>query len=318
MAGPAEPPQLPFADLVQPFLLEVPGLRGRLVRMGPLVDRVISRHDYPEPVAALLGELLALAGALSSLLKFEGVFTVQTKSDGPVGLMVTDLTEAGALRGYAEVDRARLDALLAAAGDEVPGAAALLGQGHIAFTVDRGPQGDRYQGIVELKGGSLADFLQHYFRQSEQLKTALKLAAGRADGGWRAGGLLLQQIPEEAPAAAVPGSDEEDHWRRAVVLMASCTERELLDPALPANDLLYRLFHDERVRVFEPRPLVSGCRCSQARIEQVLRSLPRDEVETMIVAGEVVMTCQFCNADFRFDVAALERVYGAASGRQAS
>jgi molecular chaperone Hsp33 len=293
----AEPPQPPFADLVQPFLLEVPGLRGRLVRMGPLVDTVISRHDYPEPVAALLGELLALAGALSSLLKFEGVFTVQTKSDGPVGLMVADLTKAGELRGYAEVDRARLDALLAVAGDEVPGAAALLGEGHIAFTVDRGPQGDRYQGIVELVGGNLADYLQHYFRQSEQLKTALKLAAGRVDGSWRSGGLLLQQIP---------------------VLMASRTEQELLDPALPANDLLYRLFHDERVRVFEPRPLVSGCRCSQARIEQVLRTLPRDEVETMTVAGEVVMTCQFCNSDYRFDAAALDRVYGAPAGRQAS
>ncbi|MDH3476347.1 MAG: Hsp33 family molecular chaperone HslO [Rhodospirillales bacterium] len=299
--GAAPPP----ADQIQPFLLEVPALRGRLVRMGPLVDSILNRHDYPQPVAALLGELLALAGVLSSLLKFDGIFTLQTKGDGPVGMLVADMTTAGELRGYAEYDQARL----AAAGGATASARALMGEGHMAFTVDQGVNTERYQGIVELKGETLAEILAHYFRQSEQLKTAVELAARRVEGGWRAGGLLLQQLPEEEAVALPLATDEEDSWRRAVVLMASCTARELLDPALSAHDLLYRLFHDERVRVFEPRALSPGCRCSRGRIERILRSLPRDEVADMKVGGEVVMTCQFCNIDFRFDERALERIY---------
>lgn len=299
------------SDLIQPFVLEVPALRGRLVRLGPLVETVLSRHDYPPSVAVLLGEMLALAGVLSSTLKFDGVFTLQTKGDGPVGLAVVDMTTEGEMRAYAEFDAARLAGPAAAPDGHGAGARALLGEGYIAFTVDQGPHTERYQGIVELRGGTLADCLQHYFRQSEQLKTAVKLAAGRIGGSWRAGGLLLQQLPEteaEADAAAL-ANDEEDNWRRAVVLMASCTEHELLDPALPDHDLLFRLFHNERVRVYRERPLTTGCRCSQERLQRILRSLPRDEVTEMMVGGEVIITCQFCNAEYRFDEAALERIY---------
>jgi molecular chaperone Hsp33 len=297
------------SDLIQPFVLEVPSLRGRLVRLGPLVDTVLSRHDYPPSVAVLLGEMLALAAVLSSMLKFEGVFTLQTKGDGPVGLAVVDMTTGGELRAYAEFDAARLAGPAAAPDGHGSAARALLGEGYIAFTVDQGPHTERYQGIVELRGGTLADCLQHYFRQSEQLKTAVKLAAGRVDGTWRAGGLLLQQLPEAEADGTALANDEEDNWRRAVVLMASCTEHELLDPALPDHDLLFRLFHDERVRVYRPRPLTTGCRCSQERLERILRSLPRDEVAEMKVGGEVIMTCQFCSAEYRFDEAALERIY---------
>ncbi len=300
---------LPPADLIQPFVLEVPALRGRLVRMGPLVEEVLARHAYPGPVAALLGEMLALAGVLSSTLKFDGIFTLQTKSDGPVALIVVDMTATGELRGYAEFDGDKVAALEQAAGRGRPSARSLMGEGYIAFTVDQGPHTERYQGIVELSGEHLADCLQHYFRQSEQLKTAVKLAAGRVDGAWRAGGLVLQQLPEAEADATTLATHEEDHWRRAVVLMASCTDRELLDPWLPDNDLLYRLFHDERVRVYRPRPLATGCRCSRERIERILRSLPREEVAEMKVGGEVVMTCQFCKVDFRFDEAALDQIY---------
>lgn len=304
-------PAMP-ADLIQPFDLEVPGLRGRLVRMGPLVQTVLSHHAYPEAVAGLLGEALALVGVLSSMLKFDGIFTLQTKGDGPVSMLVADMTAAGELRGYADFDQARL-AALAASGAETPAARALLGNGYIAFTVDQGAHTERYQGIVELTGDSLDDCVQHYFRQSEQLKTAVKLSAARVDGAWRAGGLLLQQLPEEESLAAArapePATDQEDHWRRAVVLMASCSDQELLDLGLPANDLLYRLFHQEQVRVYQPRPLVKGCRCSRERLARILGSLPRDEVADMKVEGEVVMTCQFCNIDFRFDDAALEKIY---------
>lgn len=296
-------------DCIQPFELEVPALRGRLVRLGPLLETILARHNYPPPVAGLLGEMVALAAVLSSMLKFEGIFTLQTKGDGPVGLAVVDMTTDGQLRGYADFDAARLASIATPSNGAAAAARDLLGEGYIAFTVDQGQHSERYQGIVDLRGETLAECLQHYFRQSEQLKTAVKLSAGLLDGAWRAGGLLLQQMPDEAAGDAALANDEEDNWRRAVVLMASCTERELLDPALPDHDLLYRLFHDERVRVYNPRPLTSGCRCSRARIERILRSLPREEVAEMKVEGEIIMTCQFCSTEYRFDEAALERVY---------
>jgi molecular chaperone Hsp33 len=307
-------------DFVRPFLLEVPGLLGRLVRLGPLVDTVLTRHDYPEPVARLLGELLALAGTLSSLLKYQGTFTLQTKGDGPVRLMVADVTSQGELRGYAEADAAALEtAKSAGAGADPATVRRWLGSGYMAFTVDLAPDGERYQGIVELTGDSLADCVNHYFRQSEQLKTAFKLAAGRTDGTWRAGALFLQQMPasggtwtpglRDEPDDVVLGSGEEDDWRRALAFMASCSDEELLSETLPADDLLYRLFHQERVRVYRVRPLSLGCRCSRERLETILRSLPHDEVREMTVDGEVVMTCQFCNVDFRFNDAALDDIY---------
>jgi molecular chaperone Hsp33 len=318
---PPSPDAAPAAgDFVRPFLLEVPGLLGRLVRLGPLVDTVLTRHDYPEPVARLLGEFLALAGTLSSLLKYEGTFTLQTKGDGPVRLMVADVTSEGELRGYAEVDPAKVEAVVAAQSDTASAdVARWLGRGYMAFTVDLAPDGERYQGIVELTGDTLADCVNHYFRQSEQLKTAFKLAADRRDGSWRAGALFLQQIPEtggtwtpgrpDEPEDIVLGSAEEDDWRRALAFMASCRDEELLSDTLPADDLLYRLFHEERVRVYRVRPLTLGCRCSRERLETILRSLPHDEVREMTVDGEVVMTCQFCNVDFRFSDAALDDIY---------
>lgn len=297
------------ADLVQPFVLEVAGLRGRLVRLGPLADTILGRHDYPEIVAAYLAEMLALATLLSSMLKFDGVFTLQTKTDGPVGMMVVDLTSDGAVRGYADFDAERVAALSDSDAKSLP-VSAVLGTGYLAFTVDQGAETERYQGIVELLGETLGDCLQHYFRQSEQLKTALVLAAGQVEGQRRAGGLLLQQLPEDDPLAAmIQANDEEENWRRAVILMASCSEAELLDPVLSPHELLYRLFHEERVRVFEPRALDAGCRCSRERIERILSTLPRDEVLSMKVEGEVTMTCQFCNVTYRFDQAALDQIY---------
>ncbi|MEM7225179.1 MAG: Hsp33 family molecular chaperone HslO [Pseudomonadota bacterium] len=299
-------------DSVLPFVLERPGVRGRLVRMGPVIEKILTQHDHQEPVAQLLGEMLVMTCALSSLLKYDGVFTVQTKGDGPVGMCVSDMTTDGGLRGYIQADAEALAKLLAQAPDGWPGARELFGDGHIAFTVDQGPDTERYQGIVELAGERVAEFLQHYFRQSEQLKTGVVLAAGRHDGTWRGGALLLQEMPEEGPQNDEPlGNDQEDSWRRSQVLLSTLSDAELLDPAVTDEALLYRLFHEERVRVFKPRPLYLGCRCSRGRIEEILRSLPRDEVMAMKLDGEIVMTCQFCNIDFRFDEASLEAIYAA-------
>jgi molecular chaperone Hsp33 len=190
------------------------------------------------------------------------------------------------------------------------GVAELLGAGHLAYTVDQGPEMERYQGIVALSGATLADCLQHYFMQSEQIQTGLVVASGNAGGTWRAAGLILQRLPEEAGQAA-PDAPDDDAWRRAMVLQASCTEAELLDPGLPVDDLLFRLFHEEGVRVFRRRPLVARCRCARGRLEETLRSLPRAEIEDLRVDGEVVVTCEYCNRRYRFDDAALACIYAA-------
>ncbi|MFI4986980.1 MAG: Hsp33 family molecular chaperone HslO [Alphaproteobacteria bacterium] len=322
-------PQEYHDDLVQPFQIEVPAIRGRLVRLGPLVDDVLSRHAYPEEVAALLGQSLALTATLAGAFKYDGVFTLQTKGDGPVGMLVSDVTSAGEVRAYARYDEDRLAEAVREhqAGHGVQGVVPrLLGSGYLAFTVDQGSNTERYQGIVELEGAELVDCVHHYFRQSEQLDAAFKLAVGRVAGAggsasWRAAGLMLQRVPAAGgqspltPAAAEPGfalmaEDEqrevlEEGWRRALIMMGSATTAELLDPALGAHDLLYRLFHEDGVRVFRQRALRPGCRCSEERVAMVLRALSAAELEDMVVDDRVSVVCQFCMRAYVYDRAAL-------------
>lgn len=309
----AEPENDPIQDdLVQPFMLETSGIRGRLVKLGDSLNTILGRHSYPQPVATALGELLLLAAVLSSMLKFTGVFTLQVKGDGAVNIMVADITSQGELRGYAGFDAEKVAALATVPRDggncSVP---ELLGKGYLAFTVDQRSDSDRYQGIVELDGESLSDCLLHYFRQSEQIQTGLLVAVGQdGQGRWRGGGLGLQHLPDEAKASGQNEDLREEDWRRSMILQASCTEAELLDVDLPANDLLFRLFHEEGVRVFERREVAFGCRCSSSRLEAVLAQMPREEVETLKVDGVVVATCEFCSTDYRYDDDALNRLYG--------
>jgi molecular chaperone Hsp33 len=293
-------------DLVQPFLIESSGIRGRLLRLESVCDRILSRHAYPEPVARLLAEMLALCGGLASLIKYDGVFTLQASGDGPLRMLVVDVTSSGEMRGYAGFDEKAIAELVAETGDGVT-VPQLFGKGYLAFTVDhQGGHGDRYQGIVELTGDTLADCLQHYFMQSEQLQSGIVLAAGQRDAHWVSAALVLQRLPEEA----IHVIEDEEEWRRAMILQASVRENELLDDNLGLNDLLFRLFHEEGVRVFEPRRLVEGCRCSQTKLEEVLRSMPRAEISDLKVDGAVEVTCQFCNTVYRFNDDDLERIYG--------
>lgn len=299
MSGIAEKTSRPTDDLVLPFLIESSGIRGRLLRLGQVVDTILTRPGYPQPVAQLLGELLALGGGLASTLKYEGVFTLQIKGEGPIRTMVADMTSAGDLRGYAGFDAE------AAAAAEAEGAALEVepwfGSGHMAFTVDQGEQSERYQGLVELMGPRLADSLLYYFRQSQQINAGIMVAARRLAGGWRAGALLIERIPGEEQGEAAEISQED--WRRALILMASLTEEELLDPDLAPEVLLYRLFHEDGVRVFESRPLAVGCRCTRERLAGILASLSSEELDHLTVEGALTMTCEFCACDFRFDEA---------------
>ena len=288
-------------DLVQPFRIDPFALRGRLVRLGPAVDRILSQHDYPEPVAAVLGEAITLAVVLAGALKYDGIFTLQTKSDGPVRLIMADVSTEGAVRGYAQYDRERLDQVPAPNPGSSPSVPELIGKGYIAFTVDQGEHTERYQGIVELVGATLAECAQHYFRQSEQIQAGIKLAAARSgtDEAWRAGGLMLQRVPPEGGYTVI-ADDVEDGWRRAMVLMSSATPAELVDPGLSPHRLLYRLFHDEGVRVFATQPLEARCRCSTERIGRILRSFPAEDIEDMRKDKVITVTCEFCNTRYDF------------------
>lgn len=302
-------------DLVQPFQIEATRLRGRMVRLGAALDDILSRHAYPDTVARFLGETTALAVLLASMLKYEGIFTLQAKGDGPLRLLVADVTSTGDVRAYAQFDQ---QAVERAADDiAIAPAPALLGKGHIAFTVDQGQHTERYQGIVELSGKTLTDCVQHYFRQSEQIDTGLTVAVGR-DGGtgpWRAGGIMLQRMPEPQAGEAGPlPSDTEDGWRRAMVLMASAKAEELLAPELRANDLLFRLFHEDGVRVWTPHHLRFGCRCSRQKVADMLGKLPRDEIQGLKVDDKVEVTCQFCSSTYRFSDSDLDQIYGEAPG----
>ena len=291
-------------DIVQPFQIEAPGLRGRLVRLGAAVDTILKRHDYPAPVAALLAEALALSATLSAALKYDGIFTLQLKGDGPVGMLVTDVTSAGAIRGYAEVSG---EMPLAAAVAVAP-VRSLVGKGYLAFTVDQGGHTERYQGIVELIGDSLTECIDHYFRQSEQFSAAMQVTAGRNEAGrWRAGAMMLQRLPEQE--AIVARDQRDEAWRRSVILMGSVTAAELLDPTLAPADLLFRLFHEDGVRVYKQQPLAFGCRCSRERAARILASLPHQEVQHLIVDGKVAVTCQFCNETQDFDEGEIAGLY---------
>jgi molecular chaperone Hsp33 len=299
-------------DLVQPFQIESMAAQGRFVRLGKSVDNVLTAHDYPDSVAALLGEAQALAGLLAGAFKYDGVLTVQVKGDGPVTLLVADVTSDGAMRGYAQYDAARIRALEASGPDAVGAApvARLLGSGYLAFTVDRGAEHQRYQGIVELEGATLADCAHAYLHRSVQMDAAINLAVGRVPAGpggetWRAGGLMVQRMADGGRLQRQSGEArdplDDDAWRRAVVLMKSCSRDELLDQRLNPDDLLFRLFHEDGVRVFDSRPLQFSCRCTDRKVERVLMALREDELEDLMVDGKITVTCEFCNETRSFD-----------------
>ena len=284
---------------VLPFHLPGKPVRGRLVRLGGLADALVTRHDLHPLVSALLGEALALTAALAAALKFRGSFSLQVKGDGAVPMLLADCTDDGRLRGHARVDPERLAAVLAE--EAVPDSAALLGRGYLAFSVDQGPQTDRYQGIVALNGSDLAQMALHYFEASEQMACAVRLACARSDAGWRAGALVLERVAGAGGLDPLMSDAEQDeHWNTAVMLAATLSDDELLDDALAGEQLLYRLFHGEGVAADRPRALAYGCRCSRAKLSGILEGFGAEDLDGMVVDGAIVMTCEFCNVDFRF------------------
>jgi molecular chaperone Hsp33 len=294
---------------VQPFHLHRQPVRGRLVRLGPLADALLTRHDTHPAVTALAGEALALTAGLAAALKFRGSFSLQAKGDGPVAMLLADCTDAGALRGYARAQDDRLAPLLAEGA--APSAAALLGQGYLAFTCDQGPEMERYQGIVAIEGETLTGMTGTYFRTSEQLATHVHLACAQTAAGWRSGALILERVAGEGGIGAEMDREAEDEaWRTAVALAATLTDAELLDDALPGERLLHRLFSLEGLALDRPRALSYGCRCSRAKLAGVLAGFGEEDLDHMAEEGTITMTCEFCNLGFRFDRAELRGTEG--------
>lgn len=294
---------------VTPFHLRDRPVRGRLVRLGPLADALLTRHDNNPAVTALAGQALALTAGLAAALKFRGSFSLQAKGDGPVAMLLADCTDTGALRGYARADAERLAGLPADAA-----AGALLGGGYLAFTCDQGPEMERYQGIVAIEGDSLAAMTGAYFRSSEQLQANVQLAAGETPSGWRASALILERVAGQGGIAPDLTEDaQEEAWRTALALAATLTEAELLDDALPSERLLQRLFHTEGgLEIDRARALSYGCRCSRARLAGVLDGFPPEDLDHMAEDGTITMNCEFCNLGFAFDRAEVQG--GAARG----
>nr|WP_316652091.1 Hsp33 family molecular chaperone [uncultured Gellertiella sp.] len=306
-------------DHVVPFQVEGMDVRGRAVQLGPILDAILGRHDYPPAVARLLSEVVALSVLIGTSLKFDGKFTVQTRGDGPVDLLVVDFSTPSSVRAYARFRQEDLDAAIAA------GASApqdLLGKGVLAFTIDQGKFTQPYQGIVSLDGATLEEIAGTYFRQSEQIPTRVRLGSAEfydrgADGKprhhWRAGGVIVQflpQAPERMRQPDLPGGDgdevemlieEDDSWLEARALVETVDAAELTDPLVGAERLLFRLFHERGVRVYAPEVVEDRCSCSRDKIKGVLSGFSAEEVRDSLEDGAISVTCEFCSTTYRYE-----------------
>ncbi|OCP24685.1 MULTISPECIES: Hsp33 family molecular chaperone [unclassified Ensifer] len=308
-------------DHVVPFQVEGLDVRGRAVQLGPMLDAILERHNYPLPVARLVAETVVLTVLLGTSLKFEGKLIVQTKGDGPVDLVVADFATPDRVRAYARFNE---EALAEALKDGRTQSHELLGKGVLAFTIDQGAHTQRYQGIVALDGATLEEIAGVYFRQSEQIPTKVRLGVaelldrdenGKPRHRWRAGGMVAQFLPDAPERMRQPDLsggdsdsddnehlfDEDDLWAEAKVMVETIDADELTDPMVGTERLLYRLFHERGVRVYQPQAVYDRCSCSREKIRSVLTGLHADDIESTIEDGLIKVTCEFCSTTYRFE-----------------
>ncbi|MDK8873608.1 Hsp33 family molecular chaperone HslO [Paracoccus sp. SSJ] len=310
-----ETKEISWDDRMLPFQLERSDMRGRVARLGPLLEHILSRHDYPVAVSAMVAELTTLAALIGQTIKLRWKLSLQVRGNGAIRTIATDYyapeTEGGParMRAWASFDAERLQ-------EGVPGFDQ-LGQGYFAVLIDQGEGTTPYQGLTPLAGGSLATCAQTYFEQSEQLPTRFDLTVGRSrlpgqhQDHWRAGGIMLQTLPAASHAAPeggtlqsadiLQGAQSED-WNRATMLMATVEAMELVDPALPLPNLVFRLFHEEEPTSFAAQPLVFGCSCNAERVRGTLSIYSAKDIAHMTNEdGIVTADCQFCGAHYEFD-----------------
>ncbi|MEB3701902.1 Hsp33 family molecular chaperone HslO [Candidatus Bealeia paramacronuclearis] len=278
-------------DLSLGFVLEKSHIRGRLVRLHHVVNNIISKHAYPYKIGHLLAELIVAAVGLRSLLKFEGIFTLQTKGRGPIQLAVVDVTSDGNTRGYVQYDEAQLT------GSKSQNLAHLLGTGYLAFIVDPLKGRDRYEGLVELTEDDLSANLEYYFEQSEQLESRVRIAVDYEDGKWNATALILQKMPEKDMSP----EEEEEAWNHIDALLRTLGRQEFLDFSHEPETLLFRLFHELELSLFPPTHFQAKCRCDRERIQSFLSSLAPEEIEEFVINNQIDVTCEFCNHTYVFE-----------------
>jgi molecular chaperone Hsp33 len=289
------------SDFVQSFQIEGMNVRGRVVHLTGVADRVLGPHGYPDIVSGLVAEALTLAALLGASIKFNGMLTLQTRSSGPVRMIVADYSTPGVLRACATFDREAVEAL-----GPSPSFETLVGEGSLAITIDPGEDMERYQGIVPLDELGLAQSAVSYFERSEQIPTAIKVSAAmlRARGqgagpAWRAGGIMIQNLAALGGTPTISSELPEEAWTRASILFATVDRLELVDPQVESEQLLYRLFHEDGVRAFGHEPLAFGCRCSADRVKSVLSSYAAEELNDLVEGdGLIRATCEFCSASY--------------------
>lgn len=274
-------------DTLQRFSFEHAPVRGEVVHLSSTWQQVLRRHDYPPLVRRVLGEFFAASALLSATLKFSGSMVMQARSSGPIKLMVVECTSDGDMRAVAQWENIPDNAPLSD----------LFGSGRLVITIDPHDSRERYQGIVELSGNSVAEVLEHYLRHSEQLSTNLWLAADRR----QASGVLLQRLPEQV-------YDDEDTWQRAVLMTNTLSERDLF--SLSAEKLIRQLYRSDDVRLYRPSAIRFQCSCTRSKVENVLRMLGYDEVQSILAEQQSVrVNCEFCNERYRFDSVDVEQLF---------
>lgn len=291
-------------DIVTVFQLDGKPVRGRAVRMGATLTQALGTR-YPDIVARLLGEAMLISAIVAQSLKFDGRLVIQCHgtNDGAVSLLMSDCTTDGHVRGYARWDADKLKEIRL--DNRNPGADALLGGGTFSMTIDQGPDMDQYQGLAAIEGARLSDCAEHYFKQSEQIPTEIRLVCGQLqepgkEPVWRGGGVMIQKIAEDALRG-----DTDEAWDTARALFQTVSDAELLDPDLTQNELLYRLFHEDGVRVVETSAIAAKCKCSRERLENTLRSFEKQALEEMAENGVIDANCEFCDTTYIFPLAEL-------------
>ena len=282
---------------------------GRLVRLDQVNNTILDKHQYSRDVSGVLAESIALSSLLSSYLKYNGLFTLQTQSDGAISLVVVDISSESIIRAYARYDDSKIEKIRnpnekhRVADNELLEAPHYLGKGHLAFTIDQGDQTDLYQGIVELRGNTLSEVAEKYFSQSEQVQTYIKLflqAPQNKKDRWKSAGIMLQKLPSEG-GKVHNGSEIEAEWEEAVILAQSLKNEEIFDDNLTSDELLKRLFHANDLQITHNKKYQFGCRCSKEKLRDTLISFPQEEINSMSDDNKVAVTCNFCSEQYSFD-----------------
>lgn len=293
-------------DVCTSFHIDNGAFRGRLVRLNQVLDIILGKHGYPKPVSAVIAESSALAAILASSIKYEGLFTLQTESSGPVSMVVVDICSDGTMRACASFDEKHLEqsqALRKTSG-EIEAAPHLMGEGRLAFTVDQGENTQLYQGIVELRGKNLTECALRYFKQSEQIETALQLFLLPPQGdsqSWSAAGIMIQKMPDEGGKTPQDSAELEEAWNQAQVFMHSLKADEIFNADLNAEDLLHRLYHSNNLVITKSLEYKFGCRCSREKLLKTLRAFDKNEVESLVENNKITADCRFCSEKYVFD-----------------